>query len=82
VASWELPAIFAWLAEHGPVAADELWRTFNCGVGMVAVVAATEAGRAVEVLTARGVPAWRLGEVVPHRPDGPRVRLDTASDGG
>jgi phosphoribosylformylglycinamidine cyclo-ligase len=82
VTSWERPAIFAWLAEHGPVADDELWRTFNCGVGMVAVVPPTEAGRAVEVLTARGVPAWRLGEVVPHRPDGPRVRLDTASDGG
>jgi phosphoribosylaminoimidazole (AIR) synthetase len=49
---------------------------------MVAVVPPTEADRAVEVLTARGVPAWRFGEVVPHRPDGPRVRLDTASQGG
>jgi phosphoribosylformylglycinamidine cyclo-ligase len=81
VTSWERPAIFRWLAEQGPVADDELWRTFNCGVGMVAVVPPVAADRAVEVLTARGVPAWRLGDVVPHRPDGPRVRLHTGHGG-
>jgi hypothetical protein len=58
-----------------PVADDELWRTFNCGVGMVAVVDAADADRAVEVLAARDVDAWRLGTVVPHDGGQPRVRL-------
>jgi phosphoribosylformylglycinamidine cyclo-ligase len=72
---WQWPAIFRWLAERGPVDADEMWRTFNCGVGMVAVVPAAAADRAIGLLDGRGVPAWRLGAVVPRREDGPRVRL-------
>jgi phosphoribosylformylglycinamidine cyclo-ligase len=80
VASWDRPAIFRWLAERGPVADDEMWRTFNCGVGMVAVVAAADAVQAVDVLIDRGVPAWRLGRVVPHHEGSPRVRL-SADDG-
>jgi phosphoribosylformylglycinamidine cyclo-ligase len=61
--SWTLPPIFAWLAEHGPVATDELLRTFNCGVGMVALVAAEAAEDALALLASRGVDAWRLGTV-------------------
>ncbi len=61
--SWERPAIFRWLQQRGPVHADEMWRTFNCGVGMVAVLAAAEADAAIGILESRGVPAWRLGTV-------------------
>jgi phosphoribosylformylglycinamidine cyclo-ligase len=71
VSSWELPAIFRWLAEHGPVADEELRRTFNCGVGMVAVVAAEAEATALAVLAARGVAAWRLGTVVQGAAPGP-----------
>ena len=49
----------------GAVAQDELERTLNMGVGMVAVVAAEAADRAVELLTGRGLPAWVLGTVTP-----------------
>lgn len=70
-ASWDWPAIFSWLAELGPVATDEMWRTFNCGVGMVAVVPPAQAGTAVAFLDARGVDAWVMGEVVAD----PGVRL-------
>ena len=45
------------------MAVDELERTLNMGVGMVAVVAAADADRAVALLTGRGVPAWVLGAV-------------------
>ncbi|HEX9888163.1 MAG TPA: phosphoribosylformylglycinamidine cyclo-ligase [Nitriliruptorales bacterium] len=62
--SWERPAVFRWLQERGPVADDQMWSTFNAGVGMVAVVPATAADAAVEALDRRGVPAWILGEVV------------------
>lgn len=64
VGSWEWPPVFRWLAEHGPVADDEMWRTFNCGVGMVAIVPATAADGAVRHLADRGVPSWVMGEVV------------------
>jgi phosphoribosylformylglycinamidine cyclo-ligase len=61
--TWTWPPIFGWLAERGPVAEDEMWRTFNCGVGMVAIVAAESAEAAVSHLAGRGVRAWPCGEV-------------------
>ncbi|MEX0869298.1 MAG: phosphoribosylformylglycinamidine cyclo-ligase [Nitriliruptoraceae bacterium] len=61
--SWRWPEIFRWLADNGPVATAEMWRTFNCGVGMVAVVADADADAAIDVLRGRGVDAWRLGRV-------------------
>jgi phosphoribosylformylglycinamidine cyclo-ligase len=62
-ATWRWPAVFSWLAEQGPVTDDEMWRTFNCGVGMVAVVPADRADDAVVHLEARGVAAWVAGRV-------------------
>ncbi|PRY37143.1 phosphoribosylformylglycinamidine cyclo-ligase [Geodermatophilus tzadiensis] len=60
--TWALPAAVHLLEEHG-VPRAESERAFNCGVGMVAVVAAEAADRAVALLTARGVPAWVAGTV-------------------
>jgi phosphoribosylformylglycinamidine cyclo-ligase len=76
-ASWTRPKVFDWLQQRGPVADDQMWATFNCGVGMVAVVGAEVADAAVELLTERGVPSWRLGEVVGSGgdPGGGRVRI-------
>ncbi len=61
--SWAWPEVFAWLQERGPVADDQMWTTFNCGVGMVAVVPAAAAEAAVAHLRGRGVDSWVLGEV-------------------
>jgi phosphoribosylformylglycinamidine cyclo-ligase len=66
--TWALPAAVRLLEEHG-VPRAESERAFNCGVGMVAVVSADVAGRAVDLLTARRVPAWVAG-TVQARPDG------------
>ncbi|MGY1726127.1 phosphoribosylformylglycinamidine cyclo-ligase [Geodermatophilus sp. SYSU D01062] len=60
--TWALPAAVSLLEEHG-VPREESERAFNCGVGMVAVVAADAAERAVGLLTGRGVPAWVAGTV-------------------
>jgi len=62
--SWTPPAIFEVLAGHGRIAQPDLDRTFNLGVGMAAVVAAEAADEAIAFLTARGLPAWVLGEIV------------------
>jgi phosphoribosylformylglycinamidine cyclo-ligase len=61
--TWHWPVIFTWLAERGPVATDEMWRTFNCGVGMVAVVPPEQSAEAISLLRDRGLDAWIMGEV-------------------
>lgn len=63
VASWEPGPIFEWLAVTGRIATDEMRRTFNCGVGLVAVVDAADADAAIATLTASGEHAWRLGRI-------------------
>jgi phosphoribosylformylglycinamidine cyclo-ligase len=58
--------VFGWLARTGGVAEAEMLRTFNCGIGMIAVVAAEQADAVAAAFEAAGQPALRLGEVVPR----------------
>jgi phosphoribosylformylglycinamidine cyclo-ligase len=62
--SWDEPEIFRWLKERGPVADEDMWQTFNRGVGMVAIVPDDAVDAALGVLARREVPAWYLGDVV------------------
>ncbi|MDX9740551.1 MAG: phosphoribosylformylglycinamidine cyclo-ligase [Gammaproteobacteria bacterium] len=62
-ASWPLPEIFAWLQAEGKVEANEMYRTFNCGIGMVLLVPPADATRALEILAAAGETAHIIGEV-------------------
>ena len=61
--TWSPAPIFGLVRDLGGMAVDEVERTLNMGVGMVAVVAAADADRAVGLLIGRGVPAWVLGTV-------------------
>jgi len=61
--SWELPKLFQWLQREGNVDIQEMYRTFNCGIGMVAVVPPERAAAAVELLNAHGESAGIIGEV-------------------
>jgi phosphoribosylformylglycinamidine cyclo-ligase len=61
--SWTPPPIFGLLADLGPVDEVELARATNLGIGMVAVLPASEVDRASSFLAARGVPNWVMGEV-------------------
>ncbi|HTI26730.1 MAG TPA: phosphoribosylformylglycinamidine cyclo-ligase, partial [Kutzneria sp.] len=63
--TWTPAPVFALIAQRGRVERDEMEKAFNMGVGMVAVVSAEDADRALAVLTARHVPAWVLGEIGP-----------------
>lgn len=57
-------SVFSWLAQTGGVAETEMLRTFNCGIGMVAIVAADRAEAVVAVLSQAGHHTARIGEVV------------------
>ncbi|PRX47443.1 phosphoribosylformylglycinamidine cyclo-ligase [Prauserella shujinwangii] len=74
--TWTPAPLFALLAQRGRIERAEMERTFNMGVGMVAVVSPEDVDRTLAVLTARHVPAWVLGDVRPAEdPDGPRAIL-------
>jgi phosphoribosylformylglycinamidine cyclo-ligase len=66
---WPRPKIFDWLQEAGKVEDAEMYRTFNCGLGMVLAVSEADAGRALDLLTEAGETAWVVGEVVPFGGD-------------
>jgi len=74
--SWEPPAEFRSLAELGGTSRDEMYRTFNMGVGMVAVVRKVDEGAVREAVEAAGCPTFACGELV--RGSG-RVRLEPAA---
>jgi phosphoribosylformylglycinamidine cyclo-ligase len=70
--AWEVPGLFRLLARWGGVDREEMERTFNMGIGMVAVVAATEAEAVSASLAAAGETVRRIGRIVPGRG---RVRM-------
>ncbi len=61
--SWEWPAIFNWLQEQGNVETYEMYRTFNCGVGLVIALPQEQAAQAIEILKSEGENAWLLGSI-------------------
>jgi phosphoribosylformylglycinamidine cyclo-ligase len=76
-----LPPVFKWLAATGGIAESEMLRTFNCGIGMVAVVAASDADAVIGAFTGAGETALRLGSVDTADSTGPvryRGHLDLA----
>jgi len=70
--AWRRPEIFAWLQDNGRVAETEMHRVFNCGIGMVVVVAARDAARAIAFLAGAGEDARRIGEIVAAPASAPR----------
>lgn len=63
VGAWRRPPIFEWLQERGGITDDEMYRTFNCGIGMILCVAAQDVNRTVDVLQAEGETAIVIGTV-------------------
>jgi phosphoribosylformylglycinamidine cyclo-ligase len=62
--TWQQGAVFDFLQEQGNIETREMRRTFNCGIGMVAVVNAEDADRAIAILDENGESAWRIGQIV------------------
>jgi phosphoribosylformylglycinamidine cyclo-ligase len=61
--SWQWPVIFNWLQEKGNITTHEMYRTFNCGVGMIIAVPADKLSQSLEILSANGENAWHIGEI-------------------
>lgn len=61
--SWTMPKLFQWLQEKGGVAQSEMYRTFNCGIGMVVIVAAEHAAQATALLQAEGETVYTIGAI-------------------
>jgi phosphoribosylaminoimidazole synthetase len=66
----DVPPVFSWLARTGGVEEREMLRTFNCGVGMVAVVAAGQAAQVAAVLKQAGETVMPIGRVIARRDAG------------
>ena len=60
---WQFPNVFAWLQENGNVEAKEMYRTFNCGVGMVVCVAEADVDNTINLLKAEGETPFVIGHV-------------------
>ncbi len=71
--SWQMPKIFNWLQEKGNVAEEEMLRTFNCGVGMVLVVAPQHLDNTLNELKNAGEIAWHIGHIEKQQANNARV---------
>lgn len=71
--SWTLPVLFQWLQENGGVADEEMWRVFNCGIGMIVVVPADQAAAITATFIEQGETVYQLGQVVNRTDADPAV---------
>lgn len=74
--SWEMPAVFKWLQNGGNVVSREMYKTFNCGIGMVIVVPSNEAANALALLKASGETAFTIGRIEQAFADEEQVQLE------
>lgn len=73
--SWEKPAIFDWLQTHGNISEAEMFRTFNCGIGMMVCVEQSAVEKSIEILSRAGETAWPIGIIESSKITKPQVIL-------
>lgn len=61
--SWQLPPLFQWLQAQGNILPDELYKTFNCGIGMAVIVAKEHVAQAKQLLEASGETVFEIGRI-------------------
>ena len=71
--SWEWQPVFKWLQEKGNIETYEMYRTFNCGVGMVIALPQSEVETALAILKQSGENAWLIGHIESATDDEPQV---------
>lgn len=65
--SWQLPPLFEWLQAQGNIASNEMYKTFNCGIGMAVMLSADQAEQAEAILKANGETVYRIGQIRQQR---------------
>ncbi|SDW23075.1 phosphoribosylformylglycinamidine cyclo-ligase [Nitrosomonas communis] len=73
--SWEIPPLFHWLQQQGNVTDEEMFRVFNCGIGMVLVVAPEYAKEAIAVLHDNGETVWQIGHIKQRDANEPAILI-------
>src|SRR5690606_18318851 len=76
LSAWELPPIFRWLSRTGSIPRAEMLRTFNCGIGMIAVTSPDDAERIERVFADSGERTFRIGTVAPPAEGEPRIAFE------
>ena len=71
--SWEWQPVFKWLQEKGNIDSYEMYRTFNCGVGMVIALPQADVEKALNLLRQAGENAWLIGQIESLTPDEKQV---------
>jgi phosphoribosylformylglycinamidine cyclo-ligase len=74
--TWPRPPVFDWLQQAGGVSAAEMYRVFNCGIGMVVILDAAHAARAQLLLEALGLPTWDIGVIRAQAPGEPATVVE------
>ncbi len=77
-AAWRMPEVFRWVMKLGGIAEAEMGRTFNCGIGMIVVVAEDRAVEVARILADAGETVYRIGHLRERRGDEPRVEIKGA----
>jgi phosphoribosylformylglycinamidine cyclo-ligase len=67
--TWKMPKLFEWLRDGGNVAPQEMFRTFNCGIGMVVIVSQADASKAISQLQAAGEKVYQIGQIRARQDD-------------
>nr|WP_283771729.1 phosphoribosylformylglycinamidine cyclo-ligase [Shewanella sp. 10B] len=73
--SWQWPVVFNWLMENGNIAEYEMYRTFNCGVGMIVALPADKVDAALALLAAEGEQAWLIGAIAAREGNEEQVEI-------
>lgn len=79
--SWQQPAVFDWLQRNGNVNPTEMYRTFNCGVGMVIAVNNSDSEKALALLADLGESPWVIGHIAAAQPGEDQVELQGLAQG-
>jgi phosphoribosylformylglycinamidine cyclo-ligase len=74
-ARWPRPAIFEWMQRKGHIEDAEMQRTFNCGLGMVLIVAKEDAKATIDTLTENGAEAYEVGAIVERKAGEPQTTV-------
>lgn len=71
--SWQQPKLFQWIQETGGITNQEMWRTFNCGIGMAIILSKENVAHCEKLLATHNITAFHIGEIAPRNDQQPSI---------